>query len=325
MKNEINIDCYGGYYGDGWSEIILEDYLFRFVFADDKKQGLAFHYAMFTSYIATSLSGIRRYPVKRRIALLVEPGSGAQFVIKPHLAMHFQHVFTYNRKLLERKQNYRMQLYGTKWVPDHPGGVYEKQHLVSFVGGKHENPKGGHIFRNEVVDFLLNTDVRSHCYGKGIKPVKSKLEALSGYCFSITMENGCEDYYFTEKIIDCFFCDTVPLYWGCPSIAEFFDYRGMIIFKNIDDLHSIINGLSHEKWKLMLPYVQINRKKAEDMLLSDPVGFNMRIARSLLELEAPINCRPIKIRPTLYNCLARYYRGLRRLSRTVVANHTVFD
>ena len=199
MKNEINIDCYGRYYGDGLSEIILDDYLFRFVFADDKKQGLVFHYAIFMNYIATSLSGIRRYPLKRRIALLVEPGSGAQFVRRPNLAMHFRLVFTHNRKLLERKQNYRMQLHGTKWVPDHPGGVYEKQHLVSFVGGKHENPTGGHIFRNEVVDFLLNTDIRSHCYGRGIKPVKSKLEALSDYCFSITMENGREDYYFTEK------------------------------------------------------------------------------------------------------------------------------
>ncbi len=314
MKNELNIDCYGRYYGDGWFEIILDEYLFRFVFADDKKQGMAFHYAMFMNYIATGLSGIRKYPVKRRIALLVEPGSGAQFVRRPHLAIHFQYVFTHNRKLLERKQNYRMQLHGTKWVPDHPGGVYEKQHLVSFIGGKHENPKGGHIFRNEVVEFLLNTDIRSHCYGKGIKPVKSKLEALSDYCFSITMENSCEDYYFTEKIIDCFFADTVPIYWGCPSIAEFFDNRGMIIFKNQDELSSILNGLSHEKWKRMLPFVQINRKKAEDMLLSDPEGFNMRIARSLLELEALNNCYPIKFRPALYDIIVRCYHGLRSYS-----------
>ena len=154
-------------------------------------------------------------------------------------------------------------------------------------------------------------------------PVKSKLEALSDYCFSVTMENSCEDYYFTEKIIDCFFADTVPIYWGCPSIAEFFDYRGMIIFKNLDDLHSLLNELSHEKWKRMLPYVQINRKKAEDMLLSDPVGFNMSIARSLLELQAPVNCRPIKIRPALYDLIARYYYRLRRLSRIVKTNHRI--
>ena len=152
--HEINIDCYGNYYGDGLSEIILDDNLFRLVYADEKKQGFGFHYALFMNYIATSLSGTRRYPINRRIALLVEPGSGAQFVKNPHLAMHFKYVFTHNRKLLERKQNYRMQLHGTKWVPDHPGGVYKKQHLVSFIGGKHENPKGGHIFRNEVVDFL---------------------------------------------------------------------------------------------------------------------------------------------------------------------------
>ncbi len=97
----------------------------------------------------------------------------------------------------------------------------------------------------------------------------------------------------------------------------------MIIFNNQDELSSILNGLSHEKWKTMLPYVQINRKKAEDMFLADSVGFNMRIARSLLELEALNNCHPIKIRTALYDIIARYYNGLRRLFRFVKPHNSI--
>jgi hypothetical protein len=58
-------------------------------------------------------------------------------------------------------------------------------------------------------------------YGRGYNPVEYKLKCLKDYAFSLTIENTKKDYYFTEKLIDCFMTGTVPIYWGCPSIQKF--------------------------------------------------------------------------------------------------------
>ena len=38
--------------------------------------------------------------------------------------------------------------------------------------------------------------------------------------------------YFTEKLLDCFLTRTVPVYWGCPDIYEYFDLDGIIHVNN---------------------------------------------------------------------------------------------
>ena len=42
-------------------------------------------------------------------------------------------------------------------------------------------------------------------------------------------------YYFNEKIIDCFFSGTIPIYWGTKNISKYFDENGIIFFPNIDE------------------------------------------------------------------------------------------
>jgi len=51
---------------------------------------------------------------------------------------------------------------------------------------------------------------------------KYKDEALLPYEYSIAMENSSQNNYFTEKINDCFLSWTMPIYWGCPNIQNYF-------------------------------------------------------------------------------------------------------
>ena len=51
------------------------------------------------------------------------------------------------------------------------------------------------------------------------------------------MENSKHDFYFTEKLIDCFLTGTVPIYWGCPGIGKFFDTNGILSFDTLQDAH----------------------------------------------------------------------------------------
>lgn len=46
------------------------------------------------------------------------------------------------------------------------------------------------------------------------KPVANKYEVASNYNFMICPENDVYPGYVTEKLLDAYVCDTVPLYWG---------------------------------------------------------------------------------------------------------------
>ncbi len=47
---------------------------------------------------------------------------------------------------------------------------------------------------------------------------QSKLDTLSQYAFSLCLENMPMQGYLTEKIFDCFYAGTVPIYLGAPDI-----------------------------------------------------------------------------------------------------------
>jgi len=49
----------------------------------------------------------------------------------------------------------------------------------------------------------------------------SKLEVLSNYKFAICYENSLVPGYITEKIFDCFFVGTIPIYLGAPNVKEY--------------------------------------------------------------------------------------------------------
>jgi alpha(1,3/1,4) fucosyltransferase len=51
-------------------------------------------------------------------------------------------------------------------------------------------------------------------------PVAEKLETLSRYRFSLCLENSIFEGYVSEKIFDCFFTGTIPIYLGAPDIGR---------------------------------------------------------------------------------------------------------
>lgn len=75
-----------------------------------------------------------------------------------------------------------------------------------------------------------------------------KYGTLRPYRYSIAIESMASPDYFTEKIADCFLTETMPVYSGCPNIADYFppdsfipidldDYKGSIqaIEKALDE------------------------------------------------------------------------------------------
>jgi glycosyltransferase involved in cell wall biosynthesis len=149
-------------------------------------------------------------------------------------------------------------------LPDDIFQIYDKSKLISVVAS-HKTDLSGHIDRLNILNEVKNSiDVFGTCqeklFGKNIRQEK-KFEALKDYAFSIAIENlspTIDDYYFSEKITDCFITGTVPIYRGCKNIGKFFDLKGIIIFETVEELKEIISNLNFEMYKTMLPSIKIN-------------------------------------------------------------------
>jgi hypothetical protein len=87
---------------------------------------------------------------------------------------------------------------------------------------------------------------------------------FEGFQFSIVLENSQQKNYFTEKIIDCLITKTIPIYWGCPNISEFFDTTGWLFFHNFESLLEIINNLDETYYEKFLDVINKNFYSAFD-------------------------------------------------------------
>jgi hypothetical protein len=59
-----------------------------------------------------------------------------------------------------------------------------------------------------------------------------KFVLFETYQYSLVIENSSQTHYFTEKLIDCLITKTIPIYYGCPNIADYFDTTGWILLTN---------------------------------------------------------------------------------------------
>ena len=47
------------------------------------------------------------------------------------------------------------------------------------------------------------------------------LNKIKEYKFMICFENKSHEYYLTEKLINAYYGETIPIYWGCPQTTEY--------------------------------------------------------------------------------------------------------
>ena len=112
--------------------------------------------------------------------------------------------------------------------------------------------------------------------------MESKLDVLHNYAFCLAIENNVsrDDYYFTEKLLECIITGTIPIYYGCPNISEFFDTRGIITFETQEELDSILNSLNEDKYKSMLKYAKANFDKAiQSYVLDNDSLYNLHLKK----------------------------------------------
>lgn len=81
----------------------------------------------------------------------------------------------------------------------------------------------GHRQRIEFVELLKQEfGDQIDFFGRGIRTMDDKDEALAPYRFHIALENSVHRDYWTEKLADPFLRGCFPIYSGCPNLDDYF-------------------------------------------------------------------------------------------------------
>ena len=107
-------------------------------------------------------------------------------------------------------------------------------------------------------------------YGRGTpRPIQYKEDALLDYRYSIVVENAKTNNYFTEKLVDCLITGTIPIYWGCPNIGDFFDTDGMIIENNLEEVQAVVGTLNENEYIKRIEAVKKNLELAKQYAITE--------------------------------------------------------
>ena len=104
--------------------------------------------------------------------------------------------------------------------------VTEKPKILSWVTSN-LSLMSGHRYRLAFLE-KIRGQVSFDLYGRGFQPIADKWDGLAPYRYSIAFENTVAPYYFTEKIMDCFVAEVMPIYYGSLAIADFFPAESIV-------------------------------------------------------------------------------------------------
>lgn len=207
-------------------------------------------------------------PKERRIAFIIEPKSinpTAYDFVKKHYDS-FAYILSHDQNFVKELNSKSYLLpkalyypFGGCWIKPEDRKIYPKTKFMSIIAsGKRETE--GHRLRHEIIEKYASKygiDV----YGRGYNPIEYKLDALKDYRYSIVIENEQSNGWFTEKLIDCLVCGTIPLYWGALDIKNYFpDISGMDINEsNFDSLLSYLSNNRNYESERILQFTLIEK------------------------------------------------------------------
>lgn len=143
-----------------------------------------------------------------------------------------------------------------------PDPNMEKKFGVSSVmSGRFCLP--GHYLRRELFhrrheikipfDFYLGTVNRlsEEFYTQGCPTLEwgaAEKKRTMAYKYHIAIDSYRRHNHYSEKLIDCLVTKTIPIYWGCTNLEEYFNPKGIIQVSNVNEIICNVNAFCKEEW-----------------------------------------------------------------------------
>ena len=136
-----------------------------------------------------------------------------------------------------------VSLVGERYIHSHPatgwwvGRSYdflntcpapEKTKKLSWITSN-KNSLKLHKKRLLFLEKIKAEGVEFDLFGQGFSPIADKWDGLASYRYSLAIENFRGPFYWSEKLADCFLSWTMPIYYGCTNIEEYFPKESFIL------------------------------------------------------------------------------------------------
>ena len=212
-----------------------------------------------------------------RVAWLLEPPAlwtwPYEFVAKNRKA--FMSILTYDQRLLSSGDTrFKFCPHGGSWVGWDSWNVYPKTKDVCMIMSD-KNITVGQTLRHEIYDEMGNM---IDFYGTGVdRPFDRVFDVLKDYRYCVVVESISMDHYFTEKLIDPLSVGTIPIYWGCPSIVDFFDRAGILAFQNTEQLFRMIEVIKKAEgadYDARRQVIELNLERAMTFRMAEDWAYN---------------------------------------------------
>lgn len=158
------------------------------------------------------------------------------------LVQDFEHVYTHDK--------FRWPQVRDQMLDDLEG--YPRKFLCFINANKHAAGSyfGPELYseRMRAVNALgASVDIYGHGWAgrsnwRGV--AADKFEVLKQYDFCLCFENQSMPDYITEKIFECMFCGTIPIYWGAPNIERYVWPECFIDMRQADSYEDLKRYLS---------------------------------------------------------------------------------
>jgi hypothetical protein len=163
-----------------------------------------------------------------------------------------------------------------------------KTAIMSIMVSEKRNTVG-HQLRHHLVNIILKTNLPIHIYGRGCRyymdakngkrdpRIRGEFvedEPYTNYLFHIAIENLQYPHYFSEKIINPLIVKTVPIYWGCTKIRDYFPDCGIIRFQTPEEGMDIIQQCCFSPQKYLHDIDVLKVHKKINLLENLPLYFN---------------------------------------------------
>lgn len=133
-----------------------------------------------------------------------------------------------------------------------------KEKMISWVVGSARDLHG-HMLRLAFLETVKETALPIDLFGRAVCPVEDKWDVLAPYYFSLAVENNSGPDMWTEKLADCFLSWSVPFYYGCTNLDQYFPrdaYIPIDIRNPSTALKVIEENAVKENWKRRLPAIE---------------------------------------------------------------------
>lgn len=209
-----------------------------------------------------------------RIIIMEEPKKGELFNVMMNREDLCTHLLTYHEELLEANNKARLFHCMNIWVTK--TNKKKKFSVSTVVGGKKDPVMPGYAMRHNLwhkrkqitiprAFYLSGTASFPHIfvpydkanYETNLILGKSK-EPLFDSMFHIAIENTSIKNYISEKLLDCIQSWTVPIYYGCTNIEEYFNPDGMFRVNSVQEIIKVCNSLTKSTYHSMLPAMKEN-------------------------------------------------------------------